>query len=324
MLRIGNIQLDVPFFQAPLSGYSDYPMRKLAYEFGCPLAFAGVMLAKSAVHPKILRKKIFRPQPDEKLVGAQILGRDPDMMAKGASALVNTGYKVIDINFACPARKVLARGRGGAILKEPELGIKIFRKVKESVDVPVIVKIRKAFQDDSNSEQNVLELADGLVNEGVDALVVHGRTVEANYKGKADWKFISEIKTRFNETTVIGSGDLFESEEIKEKIIYSGIDGALIARGAIGNPWIFRELKAVFNGGKIPESPSLKDQAKVIKRHLEMALSLFDERRSVRYLRKFLIQYCRLHPRRKKAQMEFMSAKSKNELKHILKKWYLN
>ena len=133
MLKIGNINLSVPFVQAPLSGYSDYAMRRLGLDFGVPMTFSGVMLAKSAAHPKLLRNPLFRPHDDEHPVGAQILSNDPATMAKAARALEGAGYDVIDLNFACPAPKVLRSRRGGYLLKEPETVIEIYRRVRDAV-----------------------------------------------------------------------------------------------------------------------------------------------------------------------------------------------
>lgn len=324
MLKIGDIKLDVPFFQAPLSGYSDYAMRRLAYDFGCPMAFAGVMLAKSAAHPKILKKTVFRPLPDEKIAGAQILGEEPEIMVKGAKALVEAGYQVVDLNFACPARKVLSRGRGGSLMKNPELALDIYKRVRDAVKVPVIVKLRKGFENDEGSFENFWKIAEGLAGEKIDAMVIHGRTVQQLYRGKADWQFIKKVKDTFPETTVIGSGDLFDPHDILGKIEYSGVDGVIIARGAIGNPWIYRELRHLYEGGTKPDRPSLQEQAHIIGRHLEMVGNLYDGKKSVRYLRKFLANYCKLHPERKKAQMDLMQSENPGQLIQVIRKWYLN
>ena len=154
MLKIGNVTLDVPFFQAPLSGYSDYPMRKMARDFGAPLTFSGVMLAKSAANPKVLAKAVFRPGEDEHPIGAQILGAEPEVMAAAAKALVGVGYDLIDLNFACPAPKVLRRHRGGYLLNEPEKVIQIYRCVRSAVSCPVIMKLRIGFDSSEASREN--------------------------------------------------------------------------------------------------------------------------------------------------------------------------
>lgn len=321
-MNFGNISLGVPFFQASLSGYSDYAMRKLALRFGSPLVFAGVMLAKSAAQPGVLRKTCFRPFDDEHPIGAQILGNEPAVMAKAAKALVKAGYDLIDLNFACPAPKVLRRGRGGALLKEPEKVIKIYRVVREAVDCPVLMKLRAGFDGSKASLESFWEIASRACDEGIDGLIVHGRTVSKKYRGQADWKILGELKKKFPQTTVIGSGDLFDAESVFEIVKTAGVDGFVIARGAIGNPWIFGQLRAMFEGKAMPPSPDLYEQGQVILEHFEMVSRLYKGIKAVRYFRKFLVHYCKIHPKRKKVQQILLAAENRDEVIAGIKQWY--
>ncbi|MHC4633720.1 MAG: tRNA dihydrouridine synthase [Planctomycetota bacterium] len=288
MLKLGDLTLNAPFFQAPLSGYSDYAMRKLAISCGAPLTFAGVMLAKSAIHPKILSKQIFMPQEDEHPIGAQILGSEAAVMAEAAKKLAQADYDVIDLNFACPAPKVLRRGRGGFLINQPEKAIEIFRRVREAVTCPVTIKLRTSFDDTQASREDFWQIASEASAEGVDALVVHGRSVAQRYKGPADWDVLAELKNKLPTTTVIGSGDLFDAEQIIGQMKSSRVDGVTIARGAIGNPWIYRDLKAVLKGKPKPSPPSLKEQGEMILKHFDLVCRLYPTIKAVRYLRKFL------------------------------------
>ena len=320
-LNIGTLTLDMPFFQAPLSGYSDYAMRKLAKRFGSPLVFAGVMLAKSAANPRVIRSRLFQPFEDEHPVGAQLLGSDPQIMAEAAGELVNIGYDVIDLNFACPAPKVLRCGRGGALLNEPSTALKIHRAVKKAVNCPVIVKLRTGFDGNSQSLEKFNRIVEGCIEDNVDALVIHGRTVLQRFAGKADWRIIAELKQKFPRTTIIGSGDLFDVEQAVKFMRDCDIDGLAIARGAIGNPWIFRDLKAALLG--TPKSPpSLPEQGQVMIEHFESILQLYSEKRAVGCFRKFALGYCRLHQHRKKVQMEIFDAKTADEVKRKIKLFY--
>jgi nifR3 family TIM-barrel protein len=314
MLKLGNLTLNAPFFQAPLSGYSDYAMRKLAISCGAPLTFAGVMLAKSAIHPKILRKRIFMPQEDEHPIGAQILGSEAPVMAKAAKKLVQAAYDVIDLNFACPAPKVLRRGRGGFLISRPEKAVEIFRRVREAVTCPVTIKLRTGFDGTQASREDFWQIASEASAEGVDALVVHGRSVAQRYKGGADWDVLAELKNKLPTTTVIGSGDLFDAEQIIELMKSSRVDGVTIARGAIGNPWIYRDLKAVLKGKAKPPPPSLQEQGEMILKHFDLVCRLYPTIKAVRYLRKFLANYSKLHPERKKTKITLMAAGNKPEL----------
>jgi nifR3 family TIM-barrel protein len=322
MLKLGDISLDVPFFQAPLSGYSDYAMRKLALENGAPFTFAGVMLAKSAAHPKILAKREFRPYDDEHPVGAQILGTDPEVMADAAAKLAGAGYDLIDLNFACPAPKVLRRGRGGALLKEPDLAIEIFRRVRQAVRGPLTVKLRTSFKNDAESRENFWRICETLAAEGVDGLIVHGRSVMSKFRGKADWNILAELKKKLPETNIIGSGDLFEAKKIVKVMNSSGIDGVVIARGAIGNPWLYSQLKALFKGEPPPSEPTLQEQGQMIRRHFELASELYPGVKAVRFLRKFLANYAKRHPDRRRTNMRFMAAKNREQLLEAIKDCY--
>lgn len=321
-LRLGNIVLDAPFFQAPLSGYSDRAMRTLAIECGAPLTFAGVMLAKSAAHPKILKKPLFRPRDDEHPIGAQILGSTPDMMVKAAKALHGAGYDLVDLNFACPAPKVLRRSRGGALLKDPDKAIEIFQRVRDAVNCPVTIKLRTCFKTNDGTRENFWKIAEQTAADGADALVVHGRSVIQKFTQAADWQILAELKKKLPNTTIIGSGDMFDAGKIIEKLKTSGIDGVLIARGAIGNPWIFHELREILSGNPNPSPPSLAEQQRVILRHFELVCQLYDTGKAVRYLRKFLVNYCKRHPQRKQAQMDLIAAKNKEELFKAIDRWY--
>jgi len=322
MLRIGSIKLDVPFFQSPISGYTDYPMRSLARSFGAPLTFAGVMLAKSAACPRVLTRSSFRPREDEHPVGAQIIGNEPKVMAKAAVELVRAGYDLIDLNFACPAPKVLRRKRGGYLLKEPARAVEIFRTVRDSVDCPVTVKLRTSYGNGDKSRANFWQIAEEISDYGVDALVIHGRTVLDRFSGSADWDFLARVKRRFPHKTIIGSGDLFEPGKIISRLENSGLDGVALARGAIGNPWIFRHLRALFAGKAAPAPPTLAQQRKIMLEHFELICHEHPVLKAVRLFRKFLVAYCKLHPARKNAQLSLLAAKNKQQLLTTMNQWY--
>ncbi len=322
MLKIGNINIDMPFFQASLSGYSDYAMRKLANMFGVQLTFAGVMLAKSVANPKVIKKKEFRPFPDENMIGAQILGEDAPTMAKAAKALEAASYKIIDLNFACPAPKVLARQRGGFMLNKPGKVIEIYKAVRDTVTLPVTMKLRYGYDDSEMSKENFWQICETVVADGIDALIVHGRTAQQRFAGNANWEILTELKKRFPKTTIVGSGDLFDAETTISLMKTSNVDGVAIARGAIGNPWIFRELKCVLEGKSKPLPPDINEQKDVILKHFEMVCQLYPHNKSVRYFRKFAANYCKLHPSRRKVQRDLMAAKKTNELMEKINHWY--
>jgi len=321
-LKLGELILDVPFFQAALSGYTDWAMRKLAKDFGCPLSLTGVMLAKSVANPKVLRKQAFRPQADEHPVGAQLLSRTPATMARAARDCVAVGYDLVDLNFACPAPKVLRRKRGGAMLGEPDRVTDCLKAVKDAVDCPVLMKLRYGVDHQPDSEANFWQIVEQAITQGVDALVIHGRTVGEGYRGRADWDILQKVKQAFPQATLIGSGDIFDATQAKDLMSRTGLDGVVAARGAVGNPWLLRNLRSVFEGKSIPAPPTLPEQKETLLHHFNMVLQLYEEKRGVGYFRKFAAGYTRLHPKRKTVLLAFMAANTKQQVYDLVERWY--
>ncbi len=321
-LKLGTLTLDVPFFQASLSGYSDYAMRKLARQCGCPFALADMMLAKSMVYPKVLAKPCFRPGEDEHPVGAQILGKTPATMAKAARALVGIGYDLIDLNFACPAPKVLRRGRGGALLDDPDTVIDILRAVQDAVTCPILMKLRIGMEQKSECLDSFWEIVTRSIEQHVDALVIHGRTVSDKFRSKADWDILAEVKRRFPAATIVGSGDIFDPSATIDLMRRTGLDGFVVARGAVGNPWIFRDLRCVWEGRPVPPPPDLAEQQLIMLDHLDWTMQDYPEKRGVGYFRKFAVGYARRHPKRKLVVLALMKAQTRAEVETAINAWY--
>jgi nifR3 family TIM-barrel protein len=322
MLTIGNIKLQYPFIQAALSGYSDRAMRVLARRFGCELAFSGVILDSSASYKPLFEKPNYILKDDEHPIGAQLLGTEPAKMAKAAQNLCQIGYDLIDLNFACPAPKVVKKARGGALLAEPQRVLEIFKCVRDAVNCPVIMKLRKGVDGSEESIQKFWQICTGAVQYGIDGLIVHGRSVEQRFKGTADWDIIKKVKEKFPKTTIIGSGDLFEPADIVSKLRSSSVDGVSIARGAVGRPWIFRQIKDVLEGKQQIFQPDIEQQGQIILEHFEMLKGLYDIKKSIWHFRKFLTKYTKSHPQTKKVSKELITAQTENELEQTIKKWY--
>jgi tRNA-dihydrouridine synthase B len=315
MLKIGKVILDVPYFLASLSGYSDYAMREIARQCGAAMTFAGVMLAKGIIHKRVIENRLFWPGEDEHPIGAQLLGEEPDIMAKAGKLVWKGGYDLVDLNFACPTPKVVNKKRGGFLLNQPDKVMEIYEAVREAVDCPVTMKLRAGF--DSRLMDNFWEICTRAVEGKVDALIIHPRDVNQRFMGSANWEILSEVKKRFPKTIIIGSGDLYSAQIVKDNIKKTGVDGAAIARGAIGNPWIFRQLRDENYKG-----PTIEEQGEIITRHFQMLRPLYGDKKSVMHFRKFAIAYCKLHPQRKKVQKELVAAKTAEELLALVKEWY--
>ena len=324
MLKIGTIKLDVPFIQASLAGYSDLAMRTLARRFGAPLTFNGVMIDTLAMHPSVIKKHGFTPAHDQHPVGAQLVGTEPKMMSAAARLLFEVGYDLIDLNFACPAPKVLRRGRGGSMLKNPNGVLEIYRSVREAVPCPVTMKLRIGYDESDASKDDFWQIAENTAAEGIDALIVHGRTVSQDYRGKADWDVLKQLKHRFPSTTIIGSGDIFSPEIILERLKETGIDGVTIARGAVGNPWIFSQTLALYEGKAKPPEPTIDEQGDIIRWHFEEVMRLHGRRKGVGYFRKFSCRYARLHPEKRRVHQDLLAAESPDAVCDAIKQWYFD
>lgn len=321
-LKLGGLTLDMPFFQASLSGYSDHAMRTFARRFGCPLTMADVMLDKSVIHPQFQGKACFRPGDDEHPVGAQILGKTPATMARAAHYLAAAGYDLIDLNFACPAPKVLRRGRGGALLDAPDAAIDILKAVRDAVRCPVLIKLRIGMSHSARSRDCFWEIVTRSLEHGVDALVIHGRTVSEMYRGRADWDIAASVKGRFPAATILGSGDIFDPTATVELMRRTGLDGFTVARGAIGNAWIFRDLRCVWENRPLPPPPDLAEQRVVILEHLDRVLAGREERWAVNHFRKFIVYYTRRHPKRKHVLLALLKARTRAEVEAAINAWY--
>jgi len=322
MLRIGSIELDMPFIQAPLAGYTDWPMRIIARRFGAPLTFTGVMLDQIALNRKALKKKLSTTGDEPHPVGAQILGIDPEHMAEAAKVFEAMGFDLIDLNFACPAPKVVRKARGGSLLADPECVMSIYRRVRAAVRCPVLMKLRIGIDHSEAAQEDFWRIVKEASEEGIDALVIHGRTVQQRYKGQADWDMLSRIKRSFPKTTILGSGDLLDARTAVERLRTSDLDGAIIARGAVGNPWIFSEIRALWNGDKMPSPPSVQEQGAVMLDHFLMVCRLKEPKKAVPYFRKFATGYTKRHPTRKKVHLALMAAKTKDDILRLIGEHY--
>ena len=304
----------MPFIQAALAGYTDYPMRHLARRFGCPLTFTGVMLDRIALHPKVIRQQKFLPYPDEHPVVAQVLGDDPEIIAQAAAAFERVGYDMIDLNFACPVPKVLRRLRGGYLMQRPDIIRQAVRLTREKVSCPVLMKIRIGYDHSEASEEDFWTICETAATEGIDMLAIHGRTVDQKYRGKADWLRIGAVKQRFAKLTVFGSGDIFDPDTAFDRLAQTGIDGVIVARGAVGNPWMFADLLARTKGLPQPTPPTLAEQGQVMLEHFEMISVGRKDNRAVPFFRKFAVGYSKRHPERKKTMMALLAARTRQQL----------
>lgn len=325
-LRIGSLVLDFPVVQAALSGYSDMPMRLIARRLGAPYTLCEVMLDQFILKlkPRRRNRHFLEVSDEEHPTGGQLMGADPADFAPAALRLVESGFDVIDINFGCPVKKVLGRCRGGFHLSQPAIALEIVRRVRDAVPaaVPVTVKMRRGIDDSTESREKFYEIFEGAFSLGVAAITVHGRTVLQRYIGSSRWEFLRELKAIAGNRVVLGSGDLFNAQACLDMIRYTGVDGVTCARGAIGNPWVFGQARALADGKPLPDPPSLHEQRDVICEHYRLAEELYGPVRCLPDMRKFAIKYAQLHPNHAEVRGDFCQVQDAGGWRNVLAKWY--
>ena len=269
-LKIGAVTVDLPVVLAALAGYTDISYRLVCRGLGAPYCATGAMLDTHLLHHGKLRQLLTRVHPDDHPLAGQLMGREPGVMAAAAAVIAEADYDVIDLNFACPVKKVLARGRGGDLMRHPDIALEIVKAVRDAVPhKPVTVKLRRSFRDADRGDEDFWDIANGAFEAGVAAICVHARSVEQKYQGRADWDFLSRVKRAFPDRTIIGSGDVLAAGDALRMIRETGVDGASAARGAIGNPWFFRQARDIA-AGRGPFQPSLAEQRELIGRHFAL------------------------------------------------------
>ena len=323
---IGPIRIGFPVVQAALSGYSDWPMRVIARRLGAPYTLCEVMLDEFLVNLKPRRRTshFLHISDEEHPVGGQLMGAEPDQFAAGAVKLVEAGFDIIDINFGCPVKKVLGRCRGGYHLGQPETAIEIIQRTRQAVpaEIPVTLKMRRGIDDSVSSRDHFFRILDAAFETGLAAVTVHGRSVQQRYVGPSDWDFLRQVKQHVGDRVILGSGDLFTAADCLRMIQQTGVDGVTVARGAIGNPWIFSQVRALAEGKPLPDPPSLFEQRAVIEEHYRLAESLYGPRRTAQIMRKFGIKYSILHPERERVRADFVRARDADQWMAVLDHWY--
>jgi hypothetical protein len=277
LIKIGNIELpDFPLLLAPMEDVSDPPFRALCKEQGADVVYTEFISSEGLIRSaqkSVMKLDIFEK---ERPVGIQIFGANLDSMLQSVEIVESVKPDIIDINFGCPVKKVVSKGAGAGILKDIDLMVKLTREMCKRTKLPITIKTRLGW--DENSIK-IVEVAERLQDVGAKAIAIHGRTRAQMYKGNADWTLISEVKNNQRMSIpVFGNGDINSPEKARIMRDEYGLDGAMIGRTTIGNPWFFKEVKQYLKNGETIESPSISQRITTAKRHLEMSIKWKGER----------------------------------------------
>lgn len=324
--HLDKLRISSPITQAALSGLSDWPMRLLAHRLGASYTVCEVLLDRFVVDVSKGRKakRFIHVGDEDHPCGAQLMGNTPEQFVPAAVKLVETGFDCIDINFGCPVKKVLGRQRGGYLLSQPDTALKIVARVREVVPpkIPVTVKMRRGIDLDQQSRDQFFEIFDGAFALGVAGITVHGRTVRQGYRGPSSWEFLREVKQHAGDRIVLGSGDLFTPQACIDMLAQTGVDGVAIARGAIGNPWIFQQARALLEGNPLPPPPTVHQQRDIIAEHYRLSEETYGPNQCGRQMRKIGIKYSRLHPHAKAVHAAFVAVTQPEEWRSALEEHY--
>jgi nifR3 family TIM-barrel protein len=323
-LKIGPVDVGFPVVQAALSGYSDRAMRLVSRRLGASYALCEVLIDRFILEARRRATRRFATCDEDHPAGGQLMGAVPAEFGEAAGKLAAVGFDVIDINFGCPVKKVLGRNRGGFLLSDPATALEIVERVREAVPalIPVTVKMRRGLDDTDESRDKFFTIFDGAFERGVAAITVHGRTVQQRYIGPSRWEFLREVKQHAGQRTVLGSGDLFTAQACIDMLTETGVDGVTVARGAIGNPWIFAQARALAAGEPLPLPPSVHEQRDVIAEHYRISEEIYGPDHCGRQMRKFGIKYSRLHPVPQAVRDAFVAVSKPGEWRTALDRWY--
>ena len=283
-MKISKLKISSNFFLAPMSGISDYPYREVVKEFKPGLVFSEMIASRALIEKNKKTLKMIKKDSNE-ISAIQIAGCDPDIMAEAAKICEGNGSDLVDINMGCPVKKVVNGYAGSALMKNESLALKIIEKVVNSVDIPVTLKMRKGWDEESLNAPFLAKHAEEL---GIKMITIHGRTRCQMFKGKSDWRFISKVKSVTN-IPVLANGDIKDFNDFTKSINLSNADGVMIGRGSYGKPWIFEEIRKEMAGEKY--SVSSKEKKEIILKHLGLNLEHYGIDIGLKNFRKHLGWY---------------------------------
>lgn len=309
-MQIGNINIENGIFLAPMEDVSDYPFRMICKKMGADVLYSEFISSEALIRDAEKAFKKMTILPEEHPIGIQIYGNRIEAMVEAAQIAQEKKPDFLDINFGCPVKKVALKGAGAGLLRDIPLMIKICEEVVKHTSIPVTAKTRLGWDSDNIV---IIDVAKQMESVGIEALTLHARTRAQGFKGNAEWKWIANTKKAVN-IPIIGNGDITEPQHVKEMFDLTGCDAVMIGRGAIHNPWIFKQAKHYLSKNKIIPEPTLKEKIDLLIAHLKYSADYKGERRGVLEMRKHYSGYLKGLPNIAKFRMELMQYTSLNPI----------
>jgi nifR3 family TIM-barrel protein len=307
-MQIGSLKLENDIVLAPLAGITNLPFRLIAKASGCGLVCSEMISANGLIHGSPKTLKMLASDPAEKPLSIQLFGSDPAIMAAAAEMVEESGADIIDINFGCSVRKVVKTGAGAALMRTPDLAEDIIKAVRSSVRIPLTIKIRSGW---TASAEQAVRIAHMAEDTGVDAITVHPRTASQGFRGESDWLVIKRLKQRLK-IPVIGNGDIRTPEDALKMKARTGCDAVMIGRRAIGYPWIFSQIRSLFEGGE-PKAPTLSERFDLIEAYAQASVRCMGEELACRVLRSRLCWFVKGLPHNAKFRESITQLESEIE-----------
>ena len=285
-INIGPVCLDMNVFLAPMTGVSDRAFRSLVKRMGAGLVVSEMIASQAMIRLTRASMRMVQAHGEEPMV-VQLAGCEPEVMAEAARLNEDLGAKIIDINMGCPVKKVVNGHAGSALMRDEKLAARIIEATVKAVKVPVTLKMRTGWDDNTRNAPKLAKIAEDL---GIQMITVHGLTRCQLYNGRSDWKFIRSVKEAVK-LPVIGNGDVVTVQDAKNLLEQSGADGVMIGRGAYGRPWFIKQAYDYVSGGKMSEDPSMQQQLDIVLEHFEDILQLYGIEGGVKIARKHIGWY---------------------------------